>query len=87
MTDRCQQDLAALYEVIMARLQGRQVSQAGHRGRSIAYAETSVGDLIKLYNQLWLQCGASSGLPQLNPLDMPVGRRGRPATVRFGNRG
>ncbi len=79
-----QADLEALYAAIMARVNGRQVSQTGHKDKQASFANTPLADMIKLYRQLWF---VDSGLPELNELSMPTTRRGRPVGVAFGDRG
>ncbi len=69
-----------LYEAITARTLGQQVQSVGHKGRQVGYSDTSLGDMIALYRQLWAQCpDAQAELPTLKPLEQPTGTRGRPA--------
>lgn len=76
----CLARLRELYAKINARIDGGQVQSVGHKGRNLAYSETSVADMIKFYNQLWRQCPeAQAELPELKPLDTPAVTRGRPA--------
>lgn len=70
-----QDDLSALYAAIIAKVQGKQVSQAGHKDKQVSYANTPLKDMIALYRQLWFK---SSGLPELDDLGQPATRRGGP---------
>ncbi|MGE3064124.1 MAG: hypothetical protein AB7K67_00940 [Hyphomicrobiaceae bacterium] len=73
----CSTDLAALYEAIMARTTGKAVQQAGAKSRQVSYANVPLGEMIKLYRQLWRQCGKDSGLPLLDELDASTAQRGQ----------
>jgi len=69
-------DLTALYHAIIAKVTGRQVSQAGHKDKQTSFASASLTEMIRLYRQLWTK---QSGLPELNELGQPVIKRGPPA--------
>lgn len=73
-----QENLQALYDAIIAKSTGKQVQSAGHKDKTVAYAQSSLGDLLKLYRMHWV---ASSGLPDLKDLDQSTARRGPPARV------
>jgi hypothetical protein len=76
----CLVTLRKLKAAIDARMSGEGVQSVGHKGRSMEYANMNVGDMIKYYAQLWKQCPqAQAELPELQPLDAPTARRGRPA--------
>ncbi len=77
MSDRCSTDLAALYDAIMARTTGRAVQQAGAKSRQVSYANVPLDEMIKLYRQLWAQCGSGSGLPLLDELEHSTAKRGQ----------
>jgi hypothetical protein len=77
MTDRCQTDLAELYDAIMARVKGKGVQQAGAKSRQVSYATVPLDEMIKLYRQLWAQCGTAAGLPQLDELEHSTAQRGQ----------
>lgn len=75
-----------LKAAIDARMLGRLPQSVGHKGRQMAYAETSTKDLIAYYNQIRNSCPdalADPELIELKQLDQPTGTRGRPA-VRLG---
>lgn len=78
MTVNVQADLEALYAAIMARVTGKQTQSAGHKDKSIAFAQTSTSDMLKMYRQLWT---LASGLPDLKALEQSTARRGPPARV------
>lgn len=82
----CHQLARDLKAAIDARLTGKQVQSAGHKGRSVAYAETPIKELIAYYNQVRAGCADALADPDLiaiAPLDQPTTTRGRPA-VRLG---
>lgn len=71
-----------LKAAIDARLAGRQVNSAAHKGRSVQYSQTPIKELIAYYNQVRASCQAALADPDLiyiAPLDQPAGTRGRPA--------
>lgn len=70
--------LQQLHDAIVARATGKQVQSAGHKDKTLAHAQTSLSDMIKLYRQLWF---AESGLPDLKDIDQSTARRGPPARV------
>jgi len=70
-----QDDLNALYQAIIAKASGRQVTQAGHKDKQASYANTPLAEMIALYRQLWFK---GCGLPELNDLGQPATRRGGP---------
>lgn len=71
-------DLAALYAAIIARVTGKQVSQAGHKDKQASYANTPLAEMIRLYRMLWTK---ESGLPELTDVGQPVVKRGPPARL------
>lgn len=82
----CHQLAKDLKAAIDDRILGRNVQSAGHKGRSVAYAERSTNELIAYYNQIRKSCPDALGdaeLIELKPLDQPTVTRGRPA-VRMG---
>lgn len=86
MTAPCLLTLRELKTAIDARMLGRQVQSVGHKGRTMAYADTSLSDMIAYYNQLWRQCpDAQAEMPELKPLDQPSYARGPAMKVRFGD--
>lgn len=75
-----------LKATIDARMLGREVKSAGHRGRQMEYAQRSIGELINYYNQIRTTCPAAMADPdliELVPPDQPTVKRGPPG-VRFG---
>ena len=71
------QELADLYAAIIARGKGQVVTSAGQKGRQVAYADTSIEDMVKLYRMLWTEAlGAETGLPLLNEFGTVSGARG-----------
>lgn len=74
-------DLTALYRAIIAKTTGRKVTQAGHKDKQTSFADTPLGEMIKLYRQMWW---AGSGLPELQELEASTVRRLRPTRVLFG---
>lgn len=69
-------DLTTLYHAIIAKVTGRQVSQAGHKDKQTSFANAPLTEMIRLYRMLWTK---ASGLPELNDLGQPVVKRGPPA--------
>lgn len=74
-------DLTALYRAIIARSSGRQVTQAGHKDKQTSFAALPLGEMIKLYRQLWWK---ESLLPELQELGTSTVKRMRPTRVLFG---
>lgn len=71
------QQLTDLYNAILARGSGKAVTSAGHKDRSVAYADTPLKDMIALYRTLWTKAlGEETGLPLLNELGQVSGNRG-----------
>lgn len=75
-----QATLQKLFDAIIAKSTGRQVSQAGHKDKQTSFANTPLAEMIRLYRQLWTR---DCGLPQLDDVGQPVVKRGPP--VRFYN--
>lgn len=67
-------EIADLYAAIIARVKGEQANSVGHRGRTVAYSTTSLGDMVKLYRMLWFRGCGSPELP--SDLDASVATRG-----------
>lgn len=83
-TPPCLVELRALKARIDARIAGTAVQSYGNKGRNLGFAEVSVDSMIAYYRQLWAQCEAAQAeLPNLQPLDQPVGTRGAPGR-RYG---
>lgn len=79
-TTPCIDILRKLKEAIDTRMMGEGLHSVGHKGRTMAYANMNVSDMVKYYIQLWKQCPAAQAeLPELLPLDATTGTRGRPA--------
>lgn len=74
MTTDVAADLADLYKAVIAKAKGDQVQSVGHKGRTAAYADASLADLIKLYRMLWFKGCGSPELPA--DLDASVATRG-----------
>ncbi len=71
------QELSDLYDAIIARGKGNKLQSAGTKGRNVAYAETSIEDMVKLYRMLWTEAlGVETGLPQLPEFGAAAGSRG-----------
>ena len=71
------QELSDLYAAIIARGKGERVTSAGQKGRQVAFADTSLEDMIKLYRTLWTKpLGDETGLPLLSELGSGTGSRG-----------
>ncbi len=71
------QDLKDVYDAILARGKGQGVASAGHKGRQVAYAATSLKELVELYRMLWTEAlGVETGLPLLPPLGERAVSRG-----------
>lgn len=82
----CHQLARDLKAAIDARLTGRQVQSSGFKGRSVAFAEVPIKELIAYYNQVRNSCAdalADTELIEIKPLDQPTGTRGAPA-IRLG---
>jgi hypothetical protein len=78
----CHQQARDLKAAIDARMLGRQVASFGQRGRSMAYSDVPLKDLIGYYNQIRAACPDAAADPTLiaiGPLDAPVVTRGPPA--------
>lgn len=78
----CHQLVKDLKTAIDARMLGKQVSSLGHKGRSLAYAEQPLKELIAYYNQMRQGCPdalADAELVAIAPLDQPTTTRGAPA--------
>lgn len=83
MTVDVQADLEALYSAIMARMTGKQVSQAGHKDKQASFASAPLKDMLHMYRQLWTP---DCGLPDLKDVEQSSTRRGPPARGYFGGR-
>lgn len=81
MTVNVQADLESLYKAIMAKVSGRQVSQAGHKDKQTSFAGVPLSEMLRLYRQLWTK---ASGLPDLKDLDAAAVRRGPPTRAVIG---
>jgi hypothetical protein len=71
-----------LKAAIDARMRGEQVTQIGHRGRNMSFAEVNLNQLISYYNQTRAGCPDALADPELiaiAPVDQPFVTRGRPA--------
>lgn len=73
-----------LYAAIEARMTGEQVQSVNHKSRGLEYAQTSLKDMVNAYINVWNRCAdAQAELPELQPIDGPTAKRGRPV-VRIG---
>lgn len=77
----CVAFLRKLLAAIEERSLGEQATSVGHKGRSMQYAELSLEQMVNFYRQRYAICPdvADTDLPELQALNGPVGRRGRPA--------
>lgn len=78
----CHQLAKDLKAAIDARMLGKKAQSVGHKGRNVAFTETSTKDLIAYYNQVRSGCPDACedlDLLHISPLDGPTGTRGRPA--------
>lgn len=82
----CVAYLRKLQAAIEERTLGELATSVGHKGRTVQFAEVSVEKMINIYRQRWAACpdAAAAGLPEMQPLDGPVGAR---APARFMGRG
>jgi len=76
MTDEEKARLQAIFDAIIAKTTGRQVSQAGHKDKQTSFASVPLAEMIRLYRMLWK---AESGLPLLDDVGQPFVKRGPPA--------
>lgn len=78
----CHKLARELFATIAARLKGEQVSEIGHRGRNMSFADAKINEQIAFYNQVRNGCPDALADPELihiAPVDQPVVTRGRPA--------
>jgi hypothetical protein len=68
--------VGVLFDAIMARASGRQVSQAGHKDKQTSFSSTPLNEMIRLYRAIWTR---ETGYPELSDLGQPVTKRGPPA--------
>lgn len=71
------QELVDIYDAIIAKGKGQSVTSAGHKGRQVAYAATSLKELVQLYRLLWTEeLGEETGLKLLPELGDQTASRG-----------
>lgn len=79
----CQAMLASLWRALFElQSEGREVASVKHDGEELSFYRRDLRRLSELYSNLYRECGAGSGLPNLDPATSST-RRGRAAGVRF----
>lgn len=71
----CKATLCELWNAIVALGSGKQRVNVRYDNRSVQYSNTQLSELKQIYQRVWDDCGADSGLPSLRA------ERGRPARV------